>query len=159
MTKILFVCLGNICRSPAAEAIMKQFIKDRQLSNIICDSAGTSSYHSGHPADSRMRQYAKNRNFILDSLSRQFIKEDFKSFDYIITMDDSNYSDVLSLTSSTNEKQKIFKMLSFARNVPETQVPDPYPSGQQGFEHVLDLLEISCEGLLEYILKKPCSSL
>ena len=147
--KILFVCLGNICRSPAAEGIMKKITAAQN--DIFCDSAGTSGYHSGHPADSRMCEHALRRGINIDSLSRQFVEKDFSDFDYIITMDDSNYHDVLSLAKSGADEKKVFKMLSFAKNVTETQVPDPYYGGDQGFEHVIDLLEKSCDELLKYI--------
>ena len=150
-TKLLFVCLGNICRSPAAEGVMRHLVEQKGLeAHIECDSAGTYGGHAGELPDHRMRRAAAARGYNLTHRSRQFRTEDFDRFDAILTMDDSNYERVHRLAPSTEAARKIYRMTSFCRTHPEaTHVPDPYYEGAEGFEKVLDLLEDACEGLLE----------
>ncbi len=151
--KILFVCLGNICRSPSAEAVMKKLIKDQNMGNLIeVDSAGTIDYHEGEPSDERMRKHAKKRGYKLDHLAKGFKPEtDFSSSDYIVTMDNNNYYDIKSMDSKNQYTDKIFKMSEFSVNINFDEVPDPYYGGDKGFEIVLDILEDACKGLLEKI--------
>jgi len=151
--KILFVCMGNICRSPAAEGIAKKLLKDKGLNGTIeIDSAGTLGYHSGESPDSRMIKHASKRGYTLDSRARQFdARKDFDEFDYIVTMDDNNYSEITSLDKKNNYKNKIFKMVSFGKNIDVNEVPDPYYSGSSGFELVLDILEDSVEELINKV--------
>lgn len=151
--KILFVCLGNICRSPGAEAIFKLLIKQEHLEGVVsCDSAGTISAHAGEPADQRMIERALKRGYKVDSIARKFNpKVDFNEFDYIIAMDDSVESDLQRLTRGNEDSEKIYRMTDFSSSSKYSGVPDPYYGGSSGFEVVLDLLEDSCEGLLEHI--------
>jgi protein-tyrosine phosphatase len=148
--KLLFVCLGNICRSPAAEGVMQYLVAKEGLGDRIeCDSAGTYGGHSGERADARMRRAAAARGYDLQSISRQLRTEDFDRFDMILTMDDSNYERVHRLAPSVEAAQKIYRMTDFCRIYPDaTHVPDPYYEGAEGFEKVLDLLEDACDGLL-----------
>ncbi len=152
MLKILFVCMGNICRSPSGEAVMNKLVKRAGLGNKIeCDSAGTIAYHEGEPADARMKRHAIGRGYRLTSIARRFREIDFENFDYIIAMDDSNYKDLLSFDHDKKYVNKIFKMTDFTKNSKHTEVPDPYYSGPEGFELVLDILEDACAGLLEKV--------
>ena len=151
--KLLFVCLGNICRSPSAEAVMQKLINDRELSkNISVDSAGTISAHAGGKADSRMRKAASKRGITLTSISRQITTNDYSSFDFIIVMDESNYEDVISISPS-HYPATILKMMDYAPSFNYDGVPDPYYGGEKGFEEVLDILDESCVNLLEFINK------
>ena len=146
---ILFVCLGNICRSPAAEAIFQNLIDDKGIGNkFIVDSAGTGSWHVGKKADARMRFAAKQRNIDITSNARQIREEDFRDFNYILVMDNSNFNNVLDLKNQVkgSDFAKILKIQEFASIFTETEVPDPYFGGDAGFDHVLDILEdsVSC---------------
>lgn len=155
MKKILFVCLGNICRSPAAEAVMK--VKLRQLGKeeeIIVDSAGTYSGHAGSLPDPRMQRHAARRGYVVDSRSRAFYASaDFSEFDLIVAMDDRNVADLKRVAVSEEEKNKIVRMMDFyPGTIPYREVPDPYYEGADGFELVLDLLEKAVDGLIEQIV-------
>ena len=151
--RILFVCMGNICRSPAAEGIAKKNLAARGLNgNIEIDSAGTLDYHEGEPPDPRMIKHAEKRGYILDSRARQFNpKKDFDYFDYIVTMDDVNYEEITALDRKNEYKNKIFRMTGFGSNKKITYVPDPYYRGNEGFEIVLDILEDSVNGLINKV--------
>ncbi|HBL14446.1 MAG TPA: protein tyrosine phosphatase, partial [Cyanobacteria bacterium UBA11162] len=152
--KLLFVCLGNICRSPSAENIMNHLVEQAGLSeSISCDSAGTSSYHIGSCPDQRMTAAAKRRGIILQGQARQFRKSDFEEFDLILAMDRANYRDILSLDPAGKYQDKVRLMCDFASHYPEREVPDPYYGGVEGFNHVIDLLLDACEGLLNYVCK------
>ncbi|WP_288733245.1 low molecular weight protein-tyrosine-phosphatase [uncultured Parabacteroides sp.] len=150
--KILFVCLGNICRSPSAEAVMKKLVKDAGLDNYIeVDSAGIMGYHEGERADQRMRAHASRRGYVLDSISRPVRTTDFYDFDLIIGMDDRNIDDLKRKAPDLESVAKIHQMTEYSRNKLYDHVPDPYYGGASGFELVLDLLEDACGGLLETI--------
>jgi protein-tyrosine phosphatase len=149
--KILFVCLGNICRSPSAEAVFRGLVKNAGLEDRFeIDSAGTSAWHAGEPADKRMQKHAQKRDYNLTSISRKFDPEaDFDHFDMVIGMDDENFETLKSMARNRDDLHKISKMTDFRKEWNYTEVPDPYYGGDEGFELVLDLLEDSCEGLLE----------
>ena len=151
--KILFVCMGNICRSPAAEGIMTSLVKKNNLENSIkIDSAGTIAYHTGEGADPRMKKHAANRGYDLTSVARKFDpNKDFEEFDYIVTMDDENFTNILKLDTEGLYVEKIHRMTEYSSDLNVTEVPDPYYGGGKGFEIVLDILEDSCEGLLQKI--------
>lgn len=152
-TKILFVCLGNICRSPSAEAVMKSIVNEADLSDQFeIDSAGITGYHAGDNADERMQQHAIRRNYQLTSISRKVnANVDFDYFDYIIGMDAQNIKDLENLTRNSSDLRKISKMTSYCNEHHENSVPDPYYGGAAGFELVLDILEDACKGLLKHI--------
>lgn len=155
MVKLLFVCLGNICRSPSGEAVMNHFIEQRGLSKLIeCDSAGTYGGHAGEPADSRMQRHAILRGYDLTSRSRQIKQKDLEHFDYIIAMDNSNLRNISNLDKKDIYSEKIVKMTDYCSRCAEDEVPDPYYGGAAGFEHVLDILEDACEGLLNEVVDK-----
>jgi protein-tyrosine phosphatase len=151
--KILFVCLGNICRSPSAENIMNHLIARAELGDrIVCDSAGTSSYHIGSPPDRRMQAAAKQRDIFLKGEARQFTVEDFERFDLIVAMDRENYRDLLALDSEGTYRSKVHLMCEFATEHGDRDVPDPYYGGKEGFNYVIDLLLDACEGLLNHAI-------
>lgn len=153
--KILFVCLGNICRSPSAENIMNHLIEKADLSDrIICDSAGTSSYHIGSPPDARMTSAAKQRGIVLKGQARQFVVEDFEKFDLILAMDQENYRNINYSDRQGKYGDKVRLMCDFCRNYDLKEVPDPYYGGPKGFDFVIDLLLDACQGLLEYIISE-----
>ena len=152
--RVLFVCLGNICRSPAAEGIFKKLVKDQGLSDkITVDSAGTAGYHNGELPDPRMRQHGARRGYDFDTYSRMFIEEDYDRFDIILAMDDNNYRNILRLSPDVESQKKVHRMVDFSRKYGHDHVPDPYYSGAEGFELVLNLLENACAGLLDKIKK------
>jgi protein-tyrosine phosphatase len=152
--KLLFVCLGNICRSPSAENITNHLIQEAGLvGKIICDSAGTSSYHIGSPPDRRMTAAATKRGIKLQGRARQFQPLDFEKFDLILAMDKQNYQDILYLDRQDQYQDKVRLICDFATSFPDREVPDPYYGGSQGFEYVIDLLLDACQGLLAYVVK------
>ncbi|MEH1873746.1 low molecular weight protein-tyrosine-phosphatase [Nostoc sp.] len=148
--KLLFVCLGNICRSPSAENIMNHLIEQAGLSEqILCDSAGTSSYHVGSPPDRRMSAAAATKLGIkLRGQARQFQKSDFQNFDLILAMDQENYENILTLDQTKQYQHKVRLMCEFCSRHTLKEVPDPYYGGEEGFNRVIDLLIDACEGLL-----------
>ena len=152
--KILFVCLGNICRSPAAEGIFKQKIKDRGLEKLfLVDSAGTGGWHVGNLADPRMREQALLRGIELTSRSRQIDENDLDTFDHILVMDKDNLNAVKSLIQDplnpVNSKIKL--ILSYSKDSQLDEVPDPYYGGKNGFDKVLDLLDNAIDGLIDFL--------
>lgn len=152
MKRILFVCLGNICRSSSAEEIMRTFIQRKGWEDLIeVDSAGILNYHQGELPDSRMRMHASRRGYNLTHRSRPVCTADFWDFDLIIGMDDRNIQDLKDRAPSLEAEKKICRMTDFCRNKVVDYVPDPYYGGAQGFENVLDILEDACEGLLTFL--------
>ncbi len=150
--QLLFVCLGNICRSPAAEGVMRDIIRREGIEGVTVDSAGTYGGHSGDLPDPRMRAAAARRGYNLTHRARMIREEDFERFDMIIVMDDMNYETVHRLAPSRKDAERIFRMVEFCRHHPDrTYVPDPYYEGVEGFELVLDLLEDACEGIAEHL--------
>lgn len=152
-TSVLFVCLGNICRSPAAEGIFRQLVERRGEEDLFdIDSAGTYAGHRGELPDPRMRTAAADRGYRLTHRSRPVREEDFDRFDYILAMDDNNYEALHRLAPSREAARRIYRMTEFTRRHPDWHyVPDPYYEGHEGFELVIDLLEDGCAGLLEAI--------
>jgi protein-tyrosine phosphatase len=147
--KILFVCLGNICRSPTAEGVLKSFTKGLSQKWEI-DSAGTSGHHIGDRADSRMSSHARERGYSLDSLSRQFDpQKDFDYFDKIIVMDELNFRDIKKIDSQNKYSEKIELMTDYCLKQVASEVPDPYYGGEAGFEIVLDIVEDACRGIIK----------
>ncbi len=153
--KILFVCLGNICRSPAAEGIFNQKIKERDLENFfVVDSAGTGSWHVGNLPDQRMRTSALSRGIELTSRARQIEANDLYEFDHILVMDKDNLNAVKSLIKDDMHpiNLKIKLILSYSKKSKLDEVPDPYYGGQNGFEKVLDLLNDAIEEFIESVI-------
>ena len=149
--KILFVCLGNICRSPAAEGVLKDIVaKEGQEDEWIIDSAGTGRYHIGELPDTRMRVHARQRGLELTHRCRQVETEDFDKFDFIIGMDANNIKNLKRIAPSPEAEKKIVPMASFFNPGNRWDyVPDPYYEGSEGFELVLDLLEEGCRNLFD----------
>jgi len=150
MKQVLFVCLGNICRSPSAEAVFNAIVEEKGLSEeLLCDSAGTAAYHAGDQADFRMKQFAQKRGYHLTRISRPVNPElDFDRFDYIIGMDKQNVRDLKAVARNENDRKKISLMTDYCSGKKYDSVPDPYYGGAAGFELVLDILEDACDGLI-----------
>ncbi|MGI9228915.1 MAG: low molecular weight protein-tyrosine-phosphatase [Gammaproteobacteria bacterium] len=143
---ILFVCMGNICRSPAAEGVFRHYIGEQgDQQRIRVDSAGTLSYHAGSPADERMQQAASRRGYALDSIARQVKPDDIQAFDLIIPMDEQNLTELELLAGGPREHIRLLG--SWLPGVGEPSVPDPYYGGEAGFEQVLDMIEAACPAL------------
>lgn len=151
---ILFVCLGNICRSPMAEAVFNRILeREKATDQFRIDSAGLIAVHQGELPDSRMRYHAGQRGYKeMTHRSRPFSRADFDKFDMIIGMDDANIDGLRDKADTLEEMQKIYRMTDFCKTLEATHVPDPYYGGSQGFENVIDLLEDACEGLYEELL-------
>lgn len=158
MIRVLFVCLGNICRSPTAHGVMLGLLESEGLNDqVFVDSAGTAGWHIGKTPDPRSQQAALARGVdISDQRARQVSAEDFETFDYVLAMDRSNLDDLKALYTSNGSQgtePKLF-LRAFGRSFDEHEVPDPYYGGEAGFRHVLDLVEDACDGLLADIRQK-----
>ncbi len=153
--RVLFVCMGNICRSPTAQGIFEQLVEQSGLHELIrIDSAGTHAYHVGEPPDERATQAARRRGVDLSTQRARRVSEiDFHEFDYLIAMDQSNFGDLLA-SCPGEYRGKIRLLLDFAGEPGKSDVPDPYYGGGQGFERVLDLVEEGARGLLDEIRSK-----
>jgi protein-tyrosine phosphatase len=148
-TKLLFVCLGNICRSPSAEGIMAHLVTQAGLdAQIICDSAGTSNYHIGEPPDRRMQQAAQERGIQLRGRGQQVQRQDFEEYDLILAMDRANLRDLKRLDPQGKYQHKLKLMCDYCSHHSDQEVPDPYYGGPSGFAYVIDLLLDACGGLL-----------
>lgn len=158
--KVLFVCMGNICRSPTAHGVFRALVKDEGLEeHIYIDSAGTHAYHVGNPPDPRAQETASRRGVELGDLrARKTETEDFAYFDYILAMDESNLDDLVGYTPP-ELVDKIRLFMDFAPELKWREVPDPYYGGPSGFERVFDLVEAAAKGLLEDIRKQHLAHL
>jgi protein-tyrosine phosphatase len=153
-SRVLFVCLGNICRSPAAEIIFRKHATDAgRAAEFEIDSAGTIGHHQGSPPDSRMGEALRQKGYRVEGSARQIQAVDLENFDLIVTMDETNLADVLKLDSSAKSHPKIRPFMSFCRHHDDLRVPDPYYGGQRGFDHVIRLLEDGCEGILAELIE------
>lgn len=149
------VCLGNICRSPLAEGILRQKLNEKGIKGVEIDSAGTSDYHAGECPDKRTLINAKNHGLDISTLkARQFKVEDFDSFDKIYAMDASNYNNIIALARNIKDKNKVELILNTSNPNSNMSVPDPYFGGEEGFEIVYNLLEKACEKISEDIKKE-----
>ena len=150
MVRVLFVCLGNICRSPIAQGVFENVLRREGLEDeVSVDSAGTGTWHVGEPPDQRAQRSASARGLDLGTQrARRIAPEDCENFDYVLTMDEENYHAVASLCRGS---ALVRPFLDFAKDTPEREVPDPFYGGPEGFEHVLDLVEEASEGLIEDI--------
>lgn len=149
--RILFVCMGNICRSPAAEIVFRKLVADsRREPEFLIDSAGTIGHHHGSPPDSRMAATLQRRGYQVTGRARRISVYDLDKFDLILTMDEENLAAVQKLDSTGANHHKIRPFVEFCSYNTDLRVPDPYYGGQRGFDHVIQLLEDGCEGLLEH---------
>jgi protein-tyrosine phosphatase len=158
MVRVLFVCMGNICRSPLAQGVFEEVVRREGLEgNVEVDSAGTHGYyHAGEPPDARAQKSAARRGVDISSQrARRLVPEDCERFDYIVTMDEENYRTVAALCRRSDVEIRPF--LDFTANLQEKDIPDPYYGGSDGFDHVLDLVEEASEGLLQDIRKQHLS--
>lgn len=153
--RCLFVCLGNICRSPAAEGIFKTIVEKNCKSELFyIDSAGTYGGHNGEKADVRMRKAATTRGYDLTSRSRKVKIDDFFNFDIIVAMDDSNHQNLLNIAPDIESARKVKKFASYLTSHTIDHVPDPYYEGADGFEYVLDILEDGCQNLYNQLIRE-----
>lgn len=148
MKRVLFVCLGNICRSPTAEAVFKKHFAESKIESYFA-SAGTAGYHIGERSDPRTIQHGEARGYTMDHLARQFTDKDFEDFDLIFAMDDSNYENILKLCRNAQDKSKVHKMASHCSIKGIKLVPDPYYGTAKDFENVIDILESCIDPVIE----------
>jgi len=152
MSSVLFVCLGNICRSPAAEGILRHLHQHKAADKPLhIESCGLGDWHKGKLPDERMREAAKIRGIVLTSRAQKFQPDFFDRFDLILVADKKVLHELYAHASSSEHKAKIQMMTHFSSAYFDQEVPDPYYDGEAGFEHVLNMLEDSCEGLLEHL--------
>lgn len=155
VNSVLFVCLGNICRSPAAEGFLRNLsAKDPDLNNLQIESCGLGEWHVGQLPDERMREASKNRSVILSSRAQQFQREFFDRFDLILAADNEILNELYRHAKTPEHKAKIHLITHFSSCYKGEDIPDPYYQGDAGFQNVLDIIEDSCEGLINYI-KQP----
>ena len=154
MVRVLFVCMGNICHLPLAQGVFESLVRREGLEGeVFVDSAGTGRWHVGSPPDERAQRSARRRGLDLSSQrARQVTPDDCHNFDYVLTMDEENYRAVAALCREGSAEVRPF--LDYAPDRPDTEIPDPFYGGPEGFEHVMDFVEEASEGLLEEIKKK-----
>ncbi|MGW8247349.1 MAG: low molecular weight protein-tyrosine-phosphatase [Acidiferrobacterales bacterium] len=155
MVKVLFVCLGNICRSPTAEGVFRKYVVEAGLSESIhIDSAGTHAYHIDEPPDRRAQETAARRGIDISGLrGRRATETDLDEFDYVLAMDRENLHNLLAI-SQDHQRERIKLFLEFAKELDEQEVPDPYYGGPSGFDRVMDMIEEASEGLLADIRQR-----
>jgi protein-tyrosine phosphatase len=149
--RILFICLGNICRSPAADGVMRQMVEKADIADrFIIDSAGIGPWHVGELPDKRMRRHGADRGYTFNHIARQFdASHDFDNFDYIVVMDEDNYKNITRQARTDNDRQKVIRMADYLTTHKDAKtVPDPYYGGDADFEYALDLIEDGCRGLI-----------
>lgn len=153
--KVLFVCMGNICRSPTAEGVFRHHIKQANLTDKIdIDSAGTHAYHIGNSPDQRSQLAAQKRDIDISDLQARIVTEkDLAHFDYILAMDQQNFT-ILKSKANAEQLKKIYLFMHFASEYHEMEVPDPYYGGEQGFEKVLDMIETASQGFINFLVKQ-----
>jgi protein-tyrosine phosphatase len=150
--RILFVCMGNICRSPTAEGVMRRLLADARLTGVEVESAGTGGWHAGEPPDERATLAARRRGVTLEGAARQVRADDFRKFDLLIAMDRANLRELLAQAPDEDAAEKVRLLREFdpaSAGAPDLDVPDPYYGGDRGFETVLDMVEAACRGLLD----------
>ena len=153
--RVLFVCLGNICRSPLAEAVFRQQVRERGADHLVeIDSAGTSGYHAGSPPDSRSARVAQARGVEITGVSRQLTRADLHRFDYVIAMDADNLHEIGELRDAVGGTARVHRLREWDPQRDGDDVPDPYYGGPRGFEDVHDIVERSCAALLDHILEE-----
>ncbi|MEX2232212.1 MAG: low molecular weight protein-tyrosine-phosphatase [Cyclobacteriaceae bacterium] len=153
--RVLFVCLGNICRSPLGAAILKKKIKDNGMNTWVeVDSCGTSNYHIGDNADPRTIASASRHGVAIEHCVRQLTSEDLEDFDFIFAMDKSNYQNILRLALSKEVRKKVKMLRAFDPQNKGGEVPDPYYGGEKDFQEVFDILDRSTNGFIEYLREK-----
>lgn len=152
---VLFLCMGNICRSPTAHGVFRHLIRDHGLTgHVLVGSAGTHNYHLGQPPDERSQRHAKRRGYDLSDLrARQVARDDFARYDLLLAMDWDNLA-LAEQRCPDEHRYKLRRLAEFCRRHEATIVPDPYYGGREGFEHVLDLIEDACDGLLAHIRER-----
>jgi protein-tyrosine phosphatase len=149
--RLSFVCLGNICRSPTAEAVMRHLVTQAGLADrFVIDSAGLGDWHVGGPRDNRSQKVGRKRGILLEGVARQFQPEDFDRFDHVLAMDRQNLAGLLALAPDDAARAKVRLLRSFdSAAPPEAEVPDPYYGGPRGFDEVFDICQAACQGLLD----------
>ena len=153
MVRVCFVCLGNICRSPTAEAVMRHLVEEEGLADrVAVESAGTGDWHVGDPRDRRSRAVGAARGIPLEGTAQQFTSEDFDRFEHVLAMDRSNRDELMRLARDQKDKAKVRLLRSFDPKAPrDAEVPDPYYGGPRGFEDVFDMCEAACRGLIDHL--------
>jgi protein-tyrosine phosphatase len=150
--RILFVCMGNICRSPTAEGVMRRLLREEGLEDAVeLESAGTGGWHAGEPPDARAAEAAARRGIALEGAARQVTADDFERFDLLVAMDRENLRELLAIAPSDEGAEKVRLLREFdpaSADAGDLDVPDPYYGGERGFERVLDLVTAACRGLL-----------
>jgi protein-tyrosine phosphatase len=152
--RLSFVCLGNICRSPTAEAVMRHLVKEAALdAHVSIDSAGTGDWHVGEPRDKRSQEVGRRRGIPLSGRARTFVPGDFSRFDYVLAMDRQNHANLLKLAPDDAARAKVHLLRSFDPGLTggDDEVPDPYYGGAEGFDHVFDICLDACRGLLTHL--------
>jgi protein-tyrosine phosphatase len=154
--KILFVCMGNICRSPTAEGVMRRLIEDADLTDRVhVESAGTGGWHAGEPPDRRATLAASRRGITLDGAARQILAADFAEYDLVVALDRANLRELLAIAPDEDAAEKVRLLREYdPRAAGDLDVPDPYYGGDRGFETVLDMVERACRGLLDDVAEK-----